>query len=99
MDDNHMKQNVQNRTLADSRNETFVASFGVHTQACDGMLSAKDREDLYACDPSLRINVAFVDGETNVAQAQKYTVAIVALLTATFVTLQTVHIIQVVQCS
>lgn len=35
------------------------------------MLSAKDREELYGFDPSLRINVDLLEGETLTAQAQK----------------------------
>jgi hypothetical protein len=62
------------------------------------MLSAKDREDLFAFDPSVRINVAFVDGEANVAQAQKYTALLFSIGGST-ITLQLVHLIQVVQCS
>jgi hypothetical protein len=35
------------------------------------MLSAKDREELYGFDPSLRINVDLIEGETVAEQAQK----------------------------
>ena len=35
------------------------------------MLSTKDKEELYGFDPSSRINIDLVNGESSTSQAQK----------------------------